>query len=71
MKVKIRIALAVDADGGWNASGWSKMDEKDAQNIALEGCKDDFPALYWVETEVDTPEDSATRVEAVATPTAL
>ena len=56
--VKVRIAVAVDRDGKWNASGWGKGSayaNGEAMDIAIEGV-DEGEARYWVEAELPIPE---------------
>lgn len=53
--IKVRIAVAVDASGEWNACGgtWAK-DDKVAMDIAVDPLADG-EARYWVETEIALP----------------
>ena len=57
--VKVRIAVAVDPYGNWNASGWLNRDgqiaEGEAMSIAMDGVKEG-EAKYWVEAELPIPE---------------
>lgn len=56
--VRIRIAVAVDQQGHWNASGWSGeySPAKDAAiDSALEYCGSGA-VLYWVEADLPIPE---------------
>ena len=57
--VKVRIAVAVDPDGDWNASGWLKPDgspaAEEAMDIALGEVKESA-ARYWIEAELPLPE---------------
>ena len=57
--VKVRIAVAVDPDGNWNASGWRKPDgkpaEEEAMDIAIEAVEEG-EARYWIEAELLLPE---------------
>lgn len=67
MKVKVRIAIAVDASGDWNSCGCKGMDDDDAMGIASDTVASG-EARYWLTAEVDVPEpvtiDAA--VEAVS-----
>jgi len=62
-KVKVRIAVAIDSDGDWGASGWGTKDVEqtisqqhsmiDVANMSIgEG-----EAVYWVTAELDIPEE--------------
>lgn len=56
MKVKVRIAVAVDSDGDWNACGWSDApDDSTTMGIACETLGDG-ERRYWIEAELDAPE---------------
>jgi hypothetical protein len=59
VKVKVKISVAVDQDGAWNASGWGlpqqQHDLNSSKNIVLEGLSD-IRRLYCIEAELDTPE---------------
>lgn len=67
-KVKVRIAVAVDAKGEWNSSGWGGKNEPDTQLMracALEGTGADPVKVYWLEAELDVPSDEENVVRAV------
>lgn len=64
-KVKIRIALAVTADGKWNCAGWSDGDEDDMMGLAVDAL-DPGEARYWITAEVDLPKTA--EVEANVEP---
>ena len=53
--VRVRIAVAVDAEGEWNSFGFSEMGE-DAMSHAAEHVGDD-PAKYWIEVDLPAPEE--------------
>lgn len=55
MKAKIRIALAIDPNGTWNASGWSDETDECKMGNAVD-CIGQNEARYWIECEVDIPE---------------
>lgn len=64
MKVKIRIAVAIDSNGDWNCSGYKKPDGKsqekhdnDMMDFASE-MVNDGERRYWIEAEIDTPENT-------------
>lgn len=67
--VRVRIAVAVDADGAWNASGWSsknKTYDADAMGCAIENVGEG-EARYWLEADVPLPA-GATAIEAEVKP---
>lgn len=71
MKVKARIAAAIDVTGKWHASGWrsdaSDYDEQ-AMSTAVE-CVDPGERRYWIEVELELPEGAEPiAVTAVAEP---
>jgi hypothetical protein len=56
--IRVRIAVAVDPGGEWNANGWGGLDtpcDADAMRMALEQVGPGA-AEYWIETEVVVPE---------------
>ena len=63
--IKIKIAVAVDTNGKWAASGWG-VDDKPTldtpMNVAVEGVEPG-EHRYWVEAEVQVPETSAIQGE--------
>lgn len=67
-RVKVRIAVAVDPEGMWNACGgsWSLGDDKLAMDICIDQLAEG-EARYWVETEVELP-SSAAPITVEATP---
>lgn len=65
MKVKVRIAVAVDSGGDWNSAGWGSGSDEDKMGIACETVANG-EARYWLEAELDVPE--AKVVDAQVTP---
>lgn len=66
-KTKVRIALAVDSQGDWNACGWSRdgkptLDD-DMMTAAVEMVSDG-ENQYWVEVEVEIPEPKTVQGKA-------
>lgn len=60
MKVRVRIAVAVDPRGDWNAAGWdcsypAEVYDRKAMEVACEGVLDGS-ARYWLEADLDVPE---------------
>lgn len=60
--MKIRIAVAVDPTGTWNACGWggpkSNATDKDKMGLAVEGVGDG-ERRFWIEAEVPDPGPAA------------
>lgn len=56
---KVRIALAIDKDGDWNASGWGRdgkiTADADMMSSAVEMVADG-ENQFWIEAEVEIPE---------------
>jgi len=55
-KVKVKIAVAIDSDGDWNAVGRAGQDEREVMDIASLIVYTNA-ALYWVEAELEVPEE--------------
>lgn len=69
--VTVRIAVAVDPSGRWNASGWSNAttgqpEEGAAMDLAIEGV-DEGEARYWVEATLPLPSSQVVRGTVVET----
>jgi hypothetical protein len=57
--VKVRVAVAVDPDGAWNASGWGNADGPVDAQMAMEiACESVGTGenRFWLEVEVPIPE---------------
>lgn len=54
-KVKVRVAVAVDPTGNWNASGCKALPNEETMQLAVEPLWDG-EARYWLEAELDIPE---------------
>lgn len=56
--MKIRIAVAIDHTGQWNAAGWggpnSSATEDDLMGFAIDPLGDG-ERRYWVEADIDPP----------------
>jgi len=53
--IKVRIAVAVDPKGQWNAVGWSTApSDDDMSDLALEGVGEG-ERIYWLTAELDVP----------------
>lgn len=57
-KVKVRIAVAVDDSGTWNACGWGgptrTVSDEDKMGLAIEPVGTG-ERRYWLEAELDLP----------------
>lgn len=53
--VKVRIAVAVDSDGDWSASGWKGARDYHAMGTAVDGVGDNA-SRYWITAELPIPE---------------
>ena len=72
--VKVRIALVVNSDGKWNASGWSGAENDEVMECALEGLEaTGGEAEFWITATVPLPEvqEIAGAVEEVEEPEIL
>jgi len=62
MKVKVRIACAIDHKGGWSACGYSGGDD----DTLMGSCIDTLEPgerRYWIEAEIERPDESAETVQ--------
>jgi len=68
-KVRVRIAVAVDAKGNWNAAGWGRpvAKEQEAMDIAVDGV-DDGEVRYWVEADLIVPRERIVSGNVIAEP---
>lgn len=58
MKVRVRIAVAVDPTGHWSANGWSHNGENNDEE-ALDSCQSEVgngAVMYFVESDLDIPD---------------
>lgn len=65
--VRVRILVAVDADGGWichGASGESDKEKRDC--IFLENIKDG-EIFHWIEADVPLPAEAGPEIEGIVT----
>lgn len=62
-KVKVRIAVVVDKDGRWDATGNHQLNDE----VSAEASRDMVPdgVLYWLEADLDVPQETV--VQAVVT----
>jgi hypothetical protein len=60
--VQVRIAVAVDAKGHWNAVGWSAATGDEAMEAAVE-IVGDGEARYWLTATLPVPEAQTVRAE--------
>lgn len=66
--VKVRIAVAVDPDGDWNACGWSSATDKTARDLATETVGEG-EAVYWLEAELPVPATQVVQATVTLEPT--
>jgi hypothetical protein len=55
--IRVRIAVAVDAGGEWNANGWGGRDrpfDPEAMSMARHSVGENA-AQYWIEAELPVP----------------
>ncbi len=63
--VKVRIALMINADGKWSASGWAGAPDEHMRDT-VNDCIDQEPnhdTLHWIEAEVPVPEIKSTTIK--------
>lgn len=53
--VKVRIALAINADGDWDAQGNADWEGDYSRNEVATNI--DYPTIYWVTAEIPIPGD--------------
>ena len=64
--VKVRIAVAVDAKGNWNAVGFSgSKNDADKMELCVE-VLDDGEARYWLEAELKLPVHATVQADVSA-----
>lgn len=63
--VRVRIAVATNADGQWSACGMQNLSDEDAKYAACEGV-DGIEEVSWVTANVPLPEE--TTVEGMVQP---
>lgn len=54
---RVRIAVAIDSDGEWNAVGWGGASGSDyaSSEYAARDPMDDAAVLHWIEADVPIP----------------
>ena len=67
-KHKVRIALAIDTEGDWNATGWGNvrklpMADTELMNVACDTIGTG-ESRYFVEVEIEMPEVKVIEAEA-------
>lgn len=54
--VRVRVAVAIDGEGRWNASGWSAALGDDARDVAVDGLEGDGGYIvHHIEADVPLP----------------
>ena len=56
--VRVRIAVAINADGQWGAAGWSQAEDESKLRVAMQNlnCAEDHDMLHWIEADVPIPQ---------------
>lgn len=62
--VRVRIAVRLQADGKWCASGCWDESDAEAESLATEGLSDPL-ATVWLEADIPLPEEVTVTVEVV------
>lgn len=70
--MKVRIALAIDSTGQWNAMGYGNVNQLPVEDgelmeIAVDSVSEG-ERRYWVEVDIDLPKPSVESVTAKAEP---
>ena len=70
--VRVRIAVAVSADGNWSASGWTNngqvRNDDTLKSIAVEGIDEDDRNIVFHFVEADVPLPVSKTVEGTVMP---
>jgi len=68
--VKIRVAVAVDSEGKWNASGWNRNNGKnndiEAMDLAISGV-DQGECRFFIEATLPIPEVTTIDADVIST----
>lgn len=67
MKVKVRVAVAVDPTGHWNATGWRGAKDGQMMELAVETVEDG-EARYFLEAELEVPDVPVVAAVALQVP---
>ncbi len=56
-KVKVKIAVVVNSEGGWNSFGYKGSNDREMMDNALDGMGEAVGTeqIYWLTAELDTP----------------
>jgi hypothetical protein len=65
-RVRVRIAVAVELDGSWSASGWSGANADTVKAAVADSLGSDDVRWSWVEADVPMPEPEETVQGVVA-----
>ena len=65
--VRVKISVAIDCEGTWNACGWGpRPDQAAAERLAKELASEevcDGKSIYWVTADLQIPEEREVRGE--------
>lgn len=69
--IRVRIALAIDSGGEWNANGWGGQKEpyEPAAMLSAQSLVGEDAALYWIEAELPIPREGGARGDEPLTAT--
>lgn len=72
MKVKVRIAVAIDKNGFWSCAGWKvngHTDPEDFLGLAVESLDSpDAQKTVWIEAEVEPPTGEVETIQGQVKP---
>ncbi len=66
--VRVRIAVALGADGQWNSCGWSgdAATDDEKAGLALDPMEDAIVGIHWVEADIPLPTSVTVEGEVVS-----
>jgi len=62
--IKVRVAVSVDCNGDWSASGWSSTSSEDFHSYTIDALEPG-ENRYWLEAELDVPETKTITATAI------
>ena len=67
--IKVRVAVSVDCNGDWSASGWSSTSPEDFHGYTIDSLEPG-ENRYWLEAELQIPETKTIAAYAIPLPQA-
>jgi hypothetical protein len=67
--IKVRVAVSVDCNGNWAASGWSSTGFEDFHSYTIDTLEPG-ENRYWLEAELQIPETKTITAHAIPLPQA-